>query len=157
MMTSSNRNIFRVSSPLFGEFTVHRSFDDFFHLCLNKRLSKQSWGWWFETPLISLWRHCNDGVWRPYDATSPMSHVDSQLQWHHNVRDGAWNHRRLDCLPNRLFRCRSRKRQSSASLSFVRGIRRWPLNVPHKGSVTRKMFIFDDVIMSGGPQQYNFV
>ena len=38
---------------------VTRSFDVFFVLCLNKRLSKQSWGWWFETPLCSLWRHCN--------------------------------------------------------------------------------------------------
>ena len=28
-------------------------------ICLNKRLSKQSWGWWFETPSRSLWRHCN--------------------------------------------------------------------------------------------------
>ena len=27
---------------------------------LNKRLSKQSWGWWFEMPSRSLWRHCND-------------------------------------------------------------------------------------------------
>ena len=27
---------------------------------LNKRLSKRSWGWWYETPLRSLWRHCND-------------------------------------------------------------------------------------------------
>ena len=27
---------------------------------LNKQLSKQSWGWWFETPSRSLWRHCND-------------------------------------------------------------------------------------------------
>ena len=27
---------------------------------LNKRLNKQSWGWWFETPMRSLWRHCND-------------------------------------------------------------------------------------------------
>ena len=30
-----------------------------FSLRLNKRLSKQSWGWWFETPSWSLWRHCN--------------------------------------------------------------------------------------------------
>ena len=29
---------------------------------LNKRLSKQSWGWWFETPTRSLWRHCNVAV-----------------------------------------------------------------------------------------------
>ena len=59
MMTSSNGNIFRVTGPLCGEFTgpgefptqrpVTRSFDVFFHLRLNKRLSKQPWGWWFET------------------------------------------------------------------------------------------------------------
>ena len=40
-----------------------------------------------------------------------------------------------------------RKHQSSASLAFVRGIHRWPVNSPHKGPVTRKMFQFDDVIM----------
>ena len=31
-----------------------------FDVRLNKRVSKQSWGWWFETPPCSLWRHCND-------------------------------------------------------------------------------------------------
>ena len=70
MMTSSNGNIFRVTGPLCGEFTgpgefptqrpVTRSFDVFFDLRLNKRLSKQPWGWWFETPSWSLWRQCND-------------------------------------------------------------------------------------------------
>ena len=39
------------------------------------------------------------------------------------------------------------KHQSSASLAFVRGIHRWPVNSPHKGPITRKMFPFDDVIM----------
>ena len=47
-----------------GEFPsqrpVTRSFDVFFDLRLNKRLSKQSWGWWSETPSCSLWRHCNN-------------------------------------------------------------------------------------------------
>ena len=66
-MTSSNGNIFRVTGPLCGEFTgpgefpaqrsVTRSFDVFFDLRLNKRLRKQSWGWW-------LWRHCNVFVFR---------------------------------------------------------------------------------------------
>ena len=46
-----------------GEFPtqrpVTRSFDVFFDLRLNKRLSKQWWDWWFETPSRSLWRHCN--------------------------------------------------------------------------------------------------
>ena len=41
-----------------------------------------------------------------------------------------------------------RKHQSSASLAFVRGIHRWPVNSLHKGPVTRKMFPFDDVITS---------
>ena len=53
MMTSSKGNIFRVTGHLWGEFTgefpaqrpVTPSFDVFFDLCLNKRLSKQSWGW----------------------------------------------------------------------------------------------------------------
>ena len=52
-----------VNSPVTGEFSSQRpetrSFDVFFDLCLNKRLSKQSWGWWFETPSCPLWRHCN--------------------------------------------------------------------------------------------------
>ena len=69
MMTSSNGNIFRVTDHLCGKFTgpgefpaqrpVTRSFDVFFDLRLNKRLSKQPWGWWFETPAWSLWRHRN--------------------------------------------------------------------------------------------------
>ena len=38
---------------------VTRSFDVFFDLGLNKWLSKQSWGWWFEMPSRPLWRHRN--------------------------------------------------------------------------------------------------
>ena len=38
---------------------VTHSFDVFFDLRLNERLSKQSWGWGFETLSWSLWRHCN--------------------------------------------------------------------------------------------------
>ena len=67
MMTSSNGNIFRVTGHLCGEFTgpgefptqrpVTRSFDVFFDMRLNKRLSKQSWGWWLEMQFRPLWRH----------------------------------------------------------------------------------------------------
>ena len=42
-----------------------------------------------------------------------------------------------------------RKHQSFASLAFVRGIHRWPVNSPQKGPVTRKRLPFDDVIMAG--------
>ena len=52
------------NSPVSGEFSAQRpmtrSFDVFFDLRKNKRLSKQSWGWWFETLSRPLWRHCND-------------------------------------------------------------------------------------------------
>ena len=41
---------------------VTTSFDVFFDLRLNKPLSKQSWGWLFETLSRPLWRHCNDVV-----------------------------------------------------------------------------------------------
>ena len=51
------------NSPASAEFPaqrpVTRSFDVFFDLCLNKRLRKQSRGWWFETLSIPLWRHCH--------------------------------------------------------------------------------------------------
>ena len=70
MMTSSNGNIFRATGHLCEEFTgpgefpaqkpVTRSFGFFFfYLSLNKRLSKQSRVWWFETQSRPLWRHCN--------------------------------------------------------------------------------------------------
>ena len=52
------------NSPVPGELPaqgpVTRSFDVFFDLRLNKRPSKQSWGWWSETPSSSLWRHRNE-------------------------------------------------------------------------------------------------
>ena len=54
------------NSPVPGEFPtqrpVTRSFDVYFDLRLSKRLSKQSWGSWFETPSRPLWRHRNDLV-----------------------------------------------------------------------------------------------
>ena len=52
------------NSPVSGEFpaqrSVTRSFDVLFDLRLIKRLSKHSWGWWFEMPSHPLWCHCND-------------------------------------------------------------------------------------------------
>ena len=49
----------RVAGEFLTQRPVTRSFDVFFDLCQNKRLSKQWWGWWFETPSHPLWRHCN--------------------------------------------------------------------------------------------------
>ena len=47
------RGIFPTQRP------VTQSFDVFFDLHLNIRLSKQSWNWWFRTQSRLLWRHCN--------------------------------------------------------------------------------------------------
>ena len=78
-----------------GEFPAQRpvtlSFDVFFDLRLNKRLSKESWGWWFETQSGSLWRHCNvltcpkgtgGLVWAYYKSPKQIdSSVNSQWTW----------------------------------------------------------------------------
>ena len=58
------------NSPVSDEFPsqrlVLRSFDVSLICALNTRLSKQSGGWWFETPSRLLWRHCNEHVtWKP--------------------------------------------------------------------------------------------
>ena len=56
------------NSPASGEFPtqrpVTRSFEVFFDLRPNKRLSKQCWGWWFGTPSSPLRRHCNEMCWK---------------------------------------------------------------------------------------------
>ena len=61
IMTSSNGNIstWLVLGELPAQMPVTRTFDIFFDVRLNKRLSKQSWGWWLDMPSCSLWRHCN--------------------------------------------------------------------------------------------------
>ena len=88
---------------------------------------------------------CRADNWNPLVMVHKGQFIPSP--WRHDKRDGVSNHRRLDYLLNRLFRRRSRKRQSSVSLVFVRGIHRRPVNSTHKGPVTRNMFPFDDVIM----------
>ena len=73
------------NSPVPGELPtqrpVTRSFDVFFDLRLNKRLSKQSCGWWFETPSRPLWRHSNEN----YQIFQYVVYCDSifkGFQWH---------------------------------------------------------------------------
>ena len=79
---------------------------------------------------------------------NPPCYTRMTLQWRHNERDGVSNHQPHDCSLKRVFRGRSKKTSSFASLVFVRGIHRWSVNSPHKRPVTRKMLSFDDVIMS---------
>ena len=75
---------------------------------------------------MSLWRHYSDVIMST--MTSQVTSTTIVYSIVYSVADQG-NH------------------QGSASLAFVRGIHRWPVNSPHKWSVTRKMFPFDDVIM----------
>ena len=69
------------------------------------------------------------------------------LHWRHNDNDGVSNHQPHGCLLNRLFRRRSKKTSKLRVTGLCVGNSPGPVNSPHKGPVTRKMFPFDDVIM----------
>ena len=69
------------------------------------------------------------------------------LQWRHNDHDSVSNHQPHGCLLNRLFRRRSKKTSKLRVTGLCVGNSPGPVNSPHKGPVTRKMFPFDDVIM----------
>ena len=99
------------NSPVSGEFPtqrpVRRSFDVFFDPHLNKRLSKQWWGWWFETQIIyydvivmGSFRHytAGDHIWKSsFDLVvgqwDLFLHGDSQQY----SKYGYITHRRLFC------------------------------------------------------------
>ena len=150
---------------------VMRSFDVFFDLRRTKRLSKQWRRRWFETPSRSLYHHCNDSgnLCLPASKIDAMSVGSNKQYVMIDSGDGLVPNSRqaitaayihyddviMSTLASRIttvflivYSCADqRKHQSSASLAFVRGIHRWPVNSPHKGPVTRKMLPFDDVTM----------
>ena len=93
------------NSPVSGEFPtqrpVTRRFDVYFDLRPDKRLSKQSLGWWFETLSHSLWRHRNG----PRQFRASMSFVkmteNGPLSYHYD--DVTWAFWRLTSLTIWLF------------------------------------------------------
>ena len=151
------------NSLVTGEFPaqkpVTRSFHIFFDLRLNKRLNKQSWCWWFETPSCSLWRDirysCCMVKWCsstnvPFSKRSPT--VPGTVQTCRWDKDMAlWKGMRslrqqLDTVHAVGTRISMERPQTevalwwrhqmntfSALLSFVRGIYRSPVNFLHKG------------------------
>ena len=70
------------------------------------------------------------------------------LHWRHNDHDGVSNHQHHGCLPNRLFGRRSKRTSQLHVTGLCAGNLPGPVNSPHKAPVTRKMFPFDDVIMT---------
>ena len=69
------------------------------------------------------------------------------LPWRHNDHDSVSNHQPHGCLLNRLFRRRSKKTSKLRVTGLCVGNSPGPVNSPHKGPVTRKTFLFYDVIM----------
>ena len=88
---TGTRAIHDENSQATGEFPAQRPvtrFDVFIDLRLNKRLSKQWWGWWFETPPSPLWRHCNVvGFTHVLKNYFTGTRAIIQLPWYH------WNNR----------------------------------------------------------------
>ena len=142
------------NSPVPGEFPaqrpVTRSFDVFFDLCLNKRLSKQSWGWWFETLSSPFWGHCNVAFFfSKQEPTINASEVLTILVYFRyaptssvtpHERSRVLFHRPFDCLFKGPSTPTKKHNQISTLLTLVLGIHRWPLKSPHKWPVMRVAF-----------------
>ena len=79
-------------SPFTGEFPaqrpVTRSFDIFFDLPLDQRLSKQWRDWWFEAPSRPLWRHCNaETRWESACIASIKNRITKYFSQRKNIRE----------------------------------------------------------------------
>ena len=95
------------NSPVPGEFStqrpVTRSFDVYFDLRPNKGLSKQLWGWWFETQSCPLWRHRNVNSLAP-KRPQAIHYLNNRRPWF----SGAFmchsaSHRKQDrCVPQHV-------------------------------------------------------
>ena len=83
----------------------------------------------------------------PIIVTRQGSRV-STLRWRHNDHAGVSNHQPYGCLLHRLFRRRWKETSKLRVTGLCAGNSPGPVNSPHKGPVTRKMFPFDDVIMN---------
>ena len=118
------------NSPVTGEFPaqrpVTRSFDVLFYLRLNKRLSKQSGGLWFETPSRPLWRHCNEHMgsitgWRfelneakkkllcRANSKEKLDRRGGQGCWQTLTAVTIWGHWNSFLYKMRIFQCKGKR------------------------------------------------
>ena len=79
---------------------------------------------------ICLWRLQNN---------LPEVASRATLQWRHNGHDGVSDHQPRECFTQPFIQAQIKEN--------IKAPRHWPVNSPHKGPVTRQMFLFDDVIM----------
>ena len=90
--------------------------------------------------LWEIWKRYSFLVKRKFEKFIP-------LRWRHNGCDSVSNHQPRECLLRRLIRRTSKKTSKLRVTGLCVGNSPGPVNSPHKGPVTRKMFPFDDVIM----------
>ena len=133
--------------PVTGEFLsqrpVTRSFDVFFHLHLNKRLSKQTRGWWYETPSRSLWRRCN-GLHMVYVASLGLLYT---LQWRvMGFMASQITGNPTVCSAVIQAHIKEKSNQALHQGAFLREINRWPFFF-HERPVMRKASPCHIVIM----------
>ena len=102
--------------------------------------TRNSQGLGFGAPYIS-------GLVVMFDGWVLIKFSDIPLHWLHTDHDGVSNHQPPGCLLNCLFRRRSKKTSKLRVTGLCVGDSPGPVNSPHKGPVTRKMFPVDDVIM----------
>ena len=142
MLTEIKRNLFpnlkQTWSIQMKQLFVSISYDKIVHL-------ESHFGTFcFSVQIVSCRLLCADATL--HGVTFTNRNCLNPLHWRHNGRDGVSNH--LTIVYSTVYSgADQRKHQSSASLAFVRGIHRSPVNSPRKRRVTRKMFPFDDVIM----------
>ena len=133
--------IYAGNSPVPSEFTAKRpvtwSFDVFFDLRLNKRLSKQSWARWFETLMRPLWRHRNGFGFDRLELVWFESDVLHLLQCR-RTSPGISNHRQLVVYSTA---CSGQQQIAKCPHHWplARGIHRWLVDFPHKGPVILKV------------------
>ena len=121
--------IFQIIIPPFQKLYHMTDTKNYKHTYLLRNISNRIWI--ICTVTINYCTYPINTSWLTSEWLNFTATFSSSIQWGHNEHDGVSNHQRLDCLLSRLFR--------------------WPVNSPHKGPVTRKMFPFGDVIMLYNP------
>ena len=101
---------------------------------------------WYEYFMVLVYLQSNDTGRCRMNKKSTWA-VGFALLWRHNERDGVWNYRRLDCLPNRLFRRRSKKTSKLRATAFCEGNSPVTGEFPAQRASNAEKFPFDDVVM----------
>ena len=113
------------------------------YCCENVNKLWHFWMVFVSMPLQNLMNAIGSWCWPYFD-------VHHLIPWHYSnviMSSMAFRITGVSIVYSTVCSCADQRiHHSSASLAFIRGIHRWPVNCPHKGPVTRRMFPSDDVI-----------